>query len=425
MKHFLLLITIFIYTTSFSQKIITKSYDSKKLNKERTLKIFLPKNYTKDTISSYPLTIVLGDEYLFDLYVGSSKLFADADMAPRQIVVGIDMKKTYNKDTSIVPANKALTSTASSFYDFIKEEVIPYMETSYKVSPFLTIVGEGKAANFLTYYLKEVTPVFNAYVCIAPAFSESTVNIINSYGLKRLNAIDNTFFIYSNTSKHTSRKQHNFFNEVKALISSYDAKNIRVIFESFNDSPNLLSSIGEAVPRAISQIFKLYAKISKEEFNKHIKDLPPLDAIKYVEKKYLDIEYLYGTNLNVRLDDIYIIEEIVMDRQDGDYLRVLGDFALIKYPDLHLGDFYIGKYHELGKDYEKADFYYKAAYGKMELSDPNADAFYENIKRVNRLMNSAPEEHLNLQEEENLEEQEEEQQEDEQQEDHEEQKEGE
>ena len=109
----------------------------------------------------------------------------------------------------------------------------------------------------------------------------------------------------------------------------------------------------------------------------------------------MDIQFLYGSNLNVRLEDIYAIEGIVIDKKDGDYLRVLGDFVAIKYPELHLGDFYVGKYYELGKDYEKADFYYKAAYGKMNLSDPNTNEFYENIKRVNDLMKKQKEEKEN------------------------------
>ena len=103
-------------------------------------------------------------------------------------------------------------------------------------------------------------------------------------------------------------------------------------------------------------MFYLYAKITKSEFESNIKDLEPLEAIKYVEKKYLDIQFLYGSNLNVRLDDIFAIEGLVIDKLNGDYLRVLGDFVSIKYPDSHIGDFYVGKYYEIGKDYEKAEF---------------------------------------------------------------------
>ena len=81
-----------------------------------------------------------------------------------------------------------------------------------------------------------------------------------------------------------------------------------------------------------------------------------------------------------------------MDRQEGDYLRVLGDFTMIKHPNSPLGDYYFGMFYELGKDYERADSYYKTGYGKMDPSDPNTDKFYQNIERIQRLAESAPKE---------------------------------
>lgn len=408
MKHLTLLLALFITLASFSQEVITKSIDSKELKQKRKFKVYLPKNYKKDLTANYPLAIVLGDQYIFDLYVGNAKLFADVDKAPRQIVVGIDMGETYAKDVSIVPSTNMLTSRSQHFYKFIKHELIPYMEANFKTSAFMSITGEGKAANFLTHYLKEPEPIFNAYIAATPEFPQFAPQIIESYALKRLGTIDNTYYIYaSNSKKQTTPDLYSRFSDISAFLSSFDAKNLHVNFDKFPNSPSFLSTISETIPRAFTKMFSLYAKISKEEYENNVKDLEPLDAIKYVEKKYLDIQYLYGANLNVRLDDIYAIEGIVMDKMDGDYLRVLGDFVMIKYPDSHIGDFYIGKFYELGKDYEKADFYYKQAYGKINLSDPNADDFYENIKRVNDLMGSQkPDEEILPEEEDNNEEEE-------------------
>ncbi|TDQ23762.1 alpha/beta hydrolase-fold protein [Tenacibaculum caenipelagi] len=387
MKQVYLLFTLLVSTSLFSQKIISQKVNSKELGESRNIKIYLPKGYDIDETTNYPLAIVLGDEYLFDLYVGNAKLYANVDKAPRQIVVGIDMKNTYAKDVSIIPANNALTTSGVHFFNFVKHELVSFMEGNFRTSAFMTIVGEGKGANFITHYLKDEEPAFNSYICITPDFPQFAPVIIDSYSLNRLGSIDNTYFIYtSNNKKYIDSEQYNRFSNIKTLLTSYEAKNLHVNFDEFETAPSYLSMIGETIPRAFTQMFALYSKITKEEFEANVKDLAPLDAIKYVEKKYLDIQYLYGSNLNVRLDDIFAIEDIVIDRQDGDYLRVLGDFVMIKYPDSHMGDFYIGKYYELGKDYEKADFYYKAAYGKMDPSDPNANAFYENIKRVNDLM---------------------------------------
>ena len=414
MRQLYLLFALLISTTLFSQKIISQKVNSEELIGSRNVKIYLPQGYDANETTNYPLAIVLGDEYLFDLYVGNAKLYANVDKAPRQIVVGIDMKETYGKDVSIIPANNALTTSGAHFFNFIKHELIPFMEGNFRTSPFMTIVGEGKAANFITHYLKDEQPVFNSLICITPEFPQFAPAIIESYSLNRLGSIDNTYFLYtSNNKKYIDSKQYNLFSEIKTLVTSYEAKNLHVNFDEFPNAPNHLAVIAETIPRAFNQMFALYSKITKEEFEANVKDLAPLDAIKYVEKKYLDIQYLYGSNLNVRLDDIFVIEDIVIDRQDGDYLRVLGDFVMIKYPDSHMGDFYIGKYYELGKEYEKADFYYKAAYGKMDPSNPNADAFYENIKRVNDLMKTEKKENPTEEiiENENIEQQQEEGQE--------------
>ncbi|CAL2101895.1 conserved protein of unknown function [Tenacibaculum sp. 190130A14a] len=387
MKHLFFLVAFSFSALVFSQEVITKEYNSVELKAKRNLKIYLPKGYETDAELSYPVAIILGDDYLFDLYVGNAKLFADVDKAPRQIVIGINMEKTYHRDVSIVPKNDDLTATAKQFHRFIKKEIIPFAEATYRTSPFLTIAGEGKSINLINYFLKEENPIFNSYICASPYYSELAGVTLESYSLSRLGNVDNNFFIYnSNNKNYIKKEQYDRFKQISTYLSSFDASNLNIKFDEFPNAPSLLSMMSETIPRAFTNMFSIYAKITKEEYETKIKDLEPLEAIKYLEKKYLDIEYLYGNNLNVRLDDIFTIEGIVTDKQDGDYLRVLGDFVMIKYPDMHLGDYYVGKYYELGKDYERADFYYKAAFGKMDPSDPNANAFYENIKRVNDLL---------------------------------------
>ena len=395
MKQLYFIATLLISTCIFSQKIITEKINSKEFTKGRSVKIYIPKDYDKDETVSYPLAFILGSGYLFDMYVGNAKLYANSDKAPRQIIVGIDMETTYNKDVSIIPSNNALTETAERFQTFIKKELIAYMEINYRTSPFMTIAGEGKAANFISYFLKDANPIFNSYICITPELTEFNTIRIESYSLSRLGLIDNSYFIYSSNSKeYITKKQYDLFNQTSIYLSSFNAKNLHITFDKFPNAPNHLSVIAETIPRAFEKMFYLYAKITKSEFESNIKDLEPLEAIKYVEKKYLDIQFLYGSNLNVRLDDIFAIEGLVIDKLNGDYLRVLGDFVSIKYPDSHIGDFYVGKYYEKGKDYEKAEFYYKSAYGKMDPSDPNANAFYENINRVSKLKESQPNEEI-------------------------------
>ena len=392
MRFLFILITFLAFNVGFGQTTIEKKINSIEFDRVRTLKIHLPKGYKSDTIKKYPVAIVLDNDFLFDLCVGNSKIFAESDLAPKQIVVGLDTDFKINQDVSIVKSNGGLSTNGKKFYNYIKKEVIPYLETNLETSPFLSIIGHGDAGNFITHFLKEAKPIFNAYVAISPNFNKDTHNLFATYNLKRFGKIDNKFYLFVSNNNLDSEHERNQVSLLKEGIQNIGIENFDLDFRNLSKSPNLPSAISLAVPHAFSQIFKLYARISKEEYKEKIKDLEPLEAIKYVEDKYLEVEYIYGTNLNVRIEDIYLIESIVMDKLDGDYLRVLGDFTMIKHPNSPLGDFYVGMYHEMGKDYEKADSYYKTGYGKMDPSDPNADAFYKNIERVQKLALEQPKE---------------------------------
>ena len=98
MRTLVLLFFVFSYSLSFGQKIIYKKYESDDLKDIRDVKIYLPKSYEKDSLSNYPLAIVLEEEKLFDLYVGMSNYFASQDQAPEQIVVGINVESTKGKE---------------------------------------------------------------------------------------------------------------------------------------------------------------------------------------------------------------------------------------------------------------------------------------------------------------------------------------
>ena len=160
MRTFTCLLIFFSISLTFGQKTIYKNYNSEVLNDTRELSIYLPKGYTKDSISNFPLAIVLDGQKLFDIYVGASNYYAQLDNAPEQIVMGIDMKTSRNKDAGYDIISGNLDNNSENFYRFIRDEMIPYIEASYKTSPFITIVGESLTANYITHFLKEEYSIF-------------------------------------------------------------------------------------------------------------------------------------------------------------------------------------------------------------------------------------------------------------------------
>lgn len=375
------LILLFFYFVGFSQKILTKTINSSFADDKREIKIYLPKGYNATEEKNYPLAIVLDAEYLFDAYIGNSVLFAAKDKAPKQIVIGIQMQKTRKKDTYFNVNTGEFTNDNEKFFQFIKNKVIFEIETNYKTSPFISIIGEGTSANIVASFLRESKPYINAYICINPIFSDFIGEQIQSYNLARYGKEDNTFYFYTNNSNSFSETKQSRIGNFQRGISNLEIKNFNVINDTIKTISSI-SAISEALPRALTKVFEIYSGISKEEFDKNIKDLSPIDAISYLENKYLDIEFLFGSNLGIRESDIYAVEKIVIEKENGDQLLNFGRMILKLYPTSPMGDYYMGRYYEEGKNIRRALKHYKIGYGKMDPADPNADAFYENILRL-------------------------------------------
>jgi len=382
----LLSIVLLLYCNClvFCQTTTIEEYESEELQDTRTLQIHVPTGYERDSLANYPLTIVLDGDYLFDLYVGNAKLLEYTDRAPKQIIVGIQMANTRNKDASIHNINSGLTADSERFLFFIKDELVPYLEENYKTSPFISIVGSGITANLITHFLKDEYPLFNAYICLNPTFNPDINRQLQSYNLDKLKAIDNTYYFYLNSTEQIGSKKHANITVFNRFLQSLEIPNFNIRYDYLENSPNAVSAIGEAIPRALSKVFELYASISKEEFKTKIKPLSPLDAIGYLENKYIEIEYLFGANIGIRENDIFAIEQLIIDKENGDYLKVFGKMILKLYPKSPLGNYYLGLYYETGKKNRKALKQYRIGYGKMDPSDPNADRFYENVERMLR-----------------------------------------
>ena len=376
------LLIFFSISLTFGQKTISKKYNSEVLNDTRNLTIYLPKSYDKDSNSNFPLAIVLDGHKLFDLYVGASNYYAELDQAPEQIIVGIDMKESRNKDAGYDIINGNLNNNSENFYRFIRDEMIPYIEASYKTSPFLTIVGESLTANYITHFLKEEYSIFNAYICLNPTLSNTIKNQIESYTLEELGSEDNTFYFYLSSNPFSNDKKKEKIKNFGEFIKSYEIDNFNVVFDELKSSPSSSSAIGEGIFRAFAKVFEIYSGITKTEYNEKVKNLSPPEAISYLEIKYLDIEFLFGTNLGIRKADVFAIEDIILDKEGGDYLDDFGKMILKLFPTSEMGHYYLGKYYESGKDFKRALQQFRLGYGKMNPRDPNADLFYQNVERL-------------------------------------------
>ena len=380
MKKISLLLLLIFSISVLSQKDKVMQFPSEELQTSRTIKIHVPKSYKADGDRVYPLTIILDSEYLFDIYVSNAKLFSNKDKAPEQIIVGITQNqsrpKERYKDCGYNRLNSMPTVESTNFYKFIRTEVLNYMDNNYRISPFKTIVGNKLTANYINYFLIEENPVFQAYVNISPSYAQDITGMLHD----KIPAIENDTYYYIISGDYHGNKQETVENVDNLLTSSQnDLFNYK--YDEINNATNE-SAIGQGIASSLAFIFDSYSAISKEEYKNKIAQLSPPEAIEYLESKYVEIEYLFGANIKIRERDIYAIEGIILDKENGDYLEEFGKMINRLYPESPIGDYYIGKYYETGQDYKRALKYYKNGFTKISDDDPNKDGYYQNVERV-------------------------------------------
>jgi predicted alpha/beta superfamily hydrolase len=380
MKKFVLLLLLIPFSIFSQDNITIKEFNSSLLNTERIIKIYIPDSYETEKDRNYPVSIIFDADYLFDIYVANSKLFASTDEAPEQIIVGImqNQRKERYDDCDYSVDTGLPTEESTKFYGFIRDELLPFIDDNYRTSIFKTIVGNTITANFINYYYLESNHIFNAYININPSYAPHMAEKLEA---KTQTLTEDIFYYVCKGDFIKSKKKKKAINDVVNLLKLSEIEKFHFKSDNFKSSSRT-SAIGQAIPSALSLIFRPYSGISKDEFDNVIADMSPGEAIEYLEKKYVEIDYLFGSNLKIREHDIYMIEPIIIDKENGNYLEEFGKMINRLYPDSPLGDYYIGLYYETGYNYKKALKYYKNGYAKVGSDNENSDAYYQNIERI-------------------------------------------
>ena len=379
MRKIVVLLLFFTMAIQAQDNIIYKKFNSFNLNSERILKIYVPDSYEEKTDNSYPVAVLLDGEYLFDVYVANSKLFAARDKAPEQIIVGVFQNQNEERysDCDFSVDTGLPNEDSAKFYGFLKNELLTYIEDNYRTSLFKTIVGNTLTGNFINYFFIEPEPIFNAFINISPSYAPLMQERLEAQSQNLITP----YFYYLSGGDFNPEKRKAALNEVHNLLKLSENPNFNYKYDDLSNS-NKTASIGQSIASAMGFTFETYAAITQEEFDNEIANMDPAEAIEYLERKYVEIEYLYGANVKIRESDIYKIEPIVIDKMNGDYLEEFGKMIMRLYPETPLGDYYIGLYYETGYEYKKALKHYKNGYAKIGSDNPNGDGYYANIERV-------------------------------------------
>lgn len=215
--------------------LIKDSIYSKNLKEQRQLNIYLPTEYAekKDTTMHYPVLYVLDGASHTLSVSGLINELAETSYSytlPKMIVVFIkntnrtrDLTPYPISKNEIVPEEIAKeTGGADAFTSCIKDEIIPYIESKYPVTPYRALIGHSFGGIFALNTLAKHKEMFDDYIVIDPStwyddrkFSHQVLDSLskNNYKGKSL------FVAIANT---TNQKDTSIVKKAKDINSEHE-----------------------------------------------------------------------------------------------------------------------------------------------------------------------------------------------------------
>ncbi len=376
---FLLLISFF----STAQETIQHEFESEILSENRNITIQLPESYGNSE-KAYPVIYSLDGEYTKYTLNGTLNYYAFWKKIPECIIVSVDqnyMDTANNRymrwlDCSYswnsgFPRNKGI-----KFKKFISEELVSFMDKSYRTTSFKAIIGHSFTANYINYFLLDKAPIFNAYVAISPYYASNSLDSLNTVA-KRLDKP--TFYYVASGDKDLS----GHIKSVKEFDKQFSqVDNEHFVYKSFdmeNNQATHSTIVPIAMPDAMAHIFSLYSPISDEEFKRILKIT---DKVDYLKKRYESIQSVYGIEIPIREEDLNAIAYAAAKKKQWDQVKQIGELNIELYPESYSGYWTMGEYYEKTKNYESSLKQFEIGYSKLGEDVSNKSDFQEDIDRV-------------------------------------------
>ena len=374
-----LILFVFLFSLTFiniEAQVKYETFESSKLGETRQIKIQLPRGYDSNQDKSYPIFIVLDGDYLFEAVAGNVDYYSYWEDMPESIVIGVNQMDTRYDDCLYSEQNSLPVETGAAFFEFIGQELVPYIEKTYRTVNFRVAVGHGLTANLINYYLLKPQPLFQGYIAISPELAPGMLD----YLPEGLSKAESKIFYYLANTDNDGASVKKMTNTLNTDIAALDNKNIVYNFDSFK-GPSHYSVPTHAIPNAIENMFHVFQPISKKEYKETILELQ-ISPVLYLQEKYESINDLFGIDKKILINDFKAISAAIEKNELYEYYEELGKLARKAYPETLLGTYYMARFYEETGEPKKAMRTYQSAYTLKEIAGLTKDEMLEKANLI-------------------------------------------
>ena len=229
------------------------------LGEKRSINVYLPNGYSKDSSKTYPVIYLLDgsidEDFLHISGIVQFGSFSWIHMIPESIVVGIsntDRKRDFTFPTTNKKDKKDFPTTGKSetFIRFIEKELQPFIDREYNTDSIKTIIGQSLGGLLATEILFKKPDLFDNYIIVSPSLWWDDESLLKSeptpYASKK-----SVFIAVGKEGAVMERTAKELYNKLKPLKK----ENTRLYFKFF-EKQNHGDTLHLATYSAFEEIFR-------------------------------------------------------------------------------------------------------------------------------------------------------------------------
>lgn len=227
---------------------------------EDSFRIFisLPDSYQKSA-ERFPVIYLPDGDIAFGMVTSIARYLEIGNNIPSAIIVGIgygsvDKSTSVKRKRDFRPVPKG---GAENFLKFLKDELIPYIDSAYKTIPDdRTIYGYSLAGLFSLYSLFTQPEIFNRYIVGSPylIWNNNSVFGYEENSVQKINGLSLKLFI----SVGSEEPEEKYFNPIDSLVARIQLRNydgLKIDTKVFEGSDHLTGP-AEAITFGLLSVFK-------------------------------------------------------------------------------------------------------------------------------------------------------------------------
>ena len=350
----------------------TIEFNSKILNEKREILIYTPAGYEESNIRFPTLYITDGAENFF-MATAIVNFLSRSGQIPRMVVVGIP---NVNRNRDLSPSIIQGTSNPGGgniFLNFFQEELIPYVDETYKTANYRILFGHSLGGVFAAYTMISRPELFNAFIAASPFLAYDNGYVINEAEskLSDLSNFEGQLFI----TLGNEPEYHKSLNKFTSLLED-NIKTLRWHYQIFSDETHGSIPVISML-KGLRYIYSDF-QLSMETATQGLEAI--LEHYSMVKSKY---DYM----VDISEATFNIIGYRLLQNGEIDKAIEVFEHNVKLYPEsANVYDSLADALEQTGRTKEAVENYETAVKIGKEINDPNLNIYEGNLTRVEALI---------------------------------------